>query len=94
MISPEEIVGMTDLTEEEVEAIAEHEHTTTDPTRPAAEGLDPRHGQITRAVQPRAGGSRGRNRGRRRRGERGGQAQGQRGCEAANHVKGIGAWPS
>ena len=28
MITPEEIVGMTDLTEEEVAAIAEHEHTT------------------------------------------------------------------
>ena len=27
MISPEEIVGMTDLTEDEVAAIAEHEHT-------------------------------------------------------------------
>lgn len=28
MITPEEIVGMTDLTEEEITAIAEHEHTT------------------------------------------------------------------
>jgi len=28
MITPEEIVGMTDLTPEEVDAIAEHEHTT------------------------------------------------------------------
>lgn len=28
MITPEEIVGMTDLTEEEVAAIAEHEHVT------------------------------------------------------------------
>ena len=28
MITPEEIVGMTDLTADEVAAIAEHEHTT------------------------------------------------------------------
>jgi hypothetical protein len=28
MITPEEIVGMTDLTADEVTAIAEHEHTT------------------------------------------------------------------
>jgi hypothetical protein len=44
MISPEEIVGMTDLTEDEVAAIAEHEHTTDLLAAGLVEYLMHRHG--------------------------------------------------
>jgi hypothetical protein len=44
MITPEEIVGMTDLTEEEVAAIAEHEHTTGVLAAGMVEYLMHRHG--------------------------------------------------
>ena len=44
MITPEEIVGMTDLTEEEVMAIAEHEHTTGVLAAAMVEYLMQRHG--------------------------------------------------
>ena len=44
MITPEEIVGMTDLTEEEVMAIAEHEHTTGVLAAGMVEYLMQRHG--------------------------------------------------
>ena len=44
MITPEEIVGMTDLTEEEVMAIAEHEHTTGVLAAGMVEYLMNRHG--------------------------------------------------
>lgn len=44
MITPEEIVGMTDLTEDEVAAIAEHEHTTEVLAASMAEYLMHKHG--------------------------------------------------
>lgn len=44
MITPEEIVGMTDLTPEEVGAIAEHEHTTDVLAAGMVEYLMHRHG--------------------------------------------------
>jgi hypothetical protein len=44
MISPEEIVGMTDLTEDEVAAVAEHEHTTDVLAAGLVEYLMHRHG--------------------------------------------------
>lgn len=44
MIMPEDIVGMTDLTEAEVAAIAEHEHTTEVIAASMVEYLMGKHG--------------------------------------------------
>lgn len=44
MITPEEIIEMTDLTPEEVETIAEHEHTTGVQAAAMVDYLMHRHG--------------------------------------------------